>query len=144
MVKDSTSQIEFSFKETFHKIGTIDNTSIIINLDTNPNIGNIIGNFYYFLVKIGVKKELLNNFIKVKSRESDEDLDESDIDFDDYTDDDFMEEELEDNSYEDFLKDFSKDNNIDLSEKNLEKFLQQMQDNKNFLKQVFEIFIESI
>lgn len=147
MADNFTAKIEFSFIINYPEIGTEDNSKISIDLSSHPGLENIIGNFYYFLLKIGMDKKHLKKFINLEK--SEEETFEED---DDYEEEDILEnEETYLKEYQDFLynstsKNLRKSTGIPIEnfEESLEKFLNQLKENKDFQKQVFEIFLSSI
>lgn len=145
MAENFTSKIEFSFIIKYPEIGTEDNNKISIDLSTHPGLENIIGNFYYFLLKIGVDKKNLKKFISLNSNEEESSEEEDFIE----DEDDFIDNEQNYlKEYQDFLYKSSQKKDLknysENTEENIEKFLNQLNESKDFQKQVFKIFLNSV
>jgi len=133
----TNARIEFLLEVLYPEIGSKDETKVSLDLVSHPGLENIIGNFYYFLLKLGVDKELASSYINLNTELSDDDFDE--------------EEEYEpEESYLDKKIKIKPDPikiQIKSDIKNLKKkedFLSKLNSNEKFLEQVFEIFLSSM
>lgn len=124
------SKIEYKLQINLPELGSQDSFNIVIDLDSKPGLSSVIGNFYRFLMRIGVDKELLDDYIIIPE-EGYSTSGEDEVDWNDATSQILTEIEksiLENSS----------------DEKKKEEFLKRIQENPDFLEEVFRIFLNSI
>jgi len=124
-----TSKIEYKLQINLPELGSQDSFNIVIDLDSKPGLSSIIGNFYRFLIRIGVERELLDDYIIIPEEgplEEDEDIDW-------------------DEAISGVVSDIEKsilENSSD--EKKKEEFMKRMLESPEFSEEVFKTFLSSI
>lgn len=128
--KEDTT-IKYSFINNLPETGCTDEFQISINLNTNPGIESIIGNFYRFVLRLGANKEVVDQFISFPDHENEE--------YDD-------EEKNNSTTLTELLTSKSKET-IEKNIKDEEKkslFIEKLSQDAPFLENVFKIYLSSL
>lgn len=123
------ARIEYKLEINIPELGSKDELNVAIDLDSRPGLSSIIGNFYRFLIRIGIDQDILDAYIDIPD---DDDLDEDDdIDWE--------------NAASSVISDIEEtilNNSTD--EKKKEDFVKKIQENPDFLEEVFRTFLSSL
>jgi hypothetical protein len=134
----TNARIEFLLEVLYPEIGAKDETKVSLDLVSHPGLENIIGNFYYFLLKLGVDKELASSYINLNTELSDDDFDDEEEEYE--PEESYLDKKIK--IKPDPIKIQIKSDIKNLKKK--EDFLSKLNSNEKFLEQVFEIFLSSM
>lgn len=127
-------KLEYTLKASIPELGSDDNLTITVNLDSNPGIESIVGNFYRFLLRIGVEEDVIREYIYLPE------LDEEDLD-EDEKEESFNWERAKSSIVSEVEKSILQNSS---DEKKKEEFLKRIKENPEFSEEVFKTFLSSI